>query len=276
MILIFGRHGNLSRAIQNYFSTESTHIVGSDLSSKWANSTSNDDIEYYLDSLEKDPSLVLYASGVIDPNAPLKELLDVNFHLPRKLEGISLERNFKLVTFGTIMEKFDSIASSNPYIFSKRQYFDYLLQSSHLKTNSLHLQIHTWYGGESLKPFMFLGQMFSAIQRREIFRMSSGNQLREYHHIHDDLNALKSLLNVNAKGVHEISHGETITLKGLAEYVFSNFELSDLLQIGTLPNPEQEIFQIEYTPSGLLRTENFRKTLPGVVEYFKLLMGPQT
>jgi len=276
MILLVGRNGNLSRAIQDYFSAENVHVVGSDVSSQWVASASNENMEVYLDNLKEKPNLVLYASGIIDPNAPLKDLLDINFHLPKKLEEISLKRNFKLVTFGTIMEKFDAIAASNPYIFSKRQYLDYLLQSDHSKSNALHLLIHTWYGGESLKPFMFLGQMYSAIQKREIFRMSSGNQLREYHHIHDDLNALKSLLDVDAKGVHEISHGETITLKALAEYVFSNFELSNLLQIGTLPNPEQEIFQIEYAPSGLLKAENFRKTLPGVVEYFNLLKGKQT
>lgn len=275
MILLIGRNGNLSKAIQYYFLSEDIHVVGSEVSNQWVTSTSNEDIEVYLDNLKEKPNIVLYASGIIDPRAPLKDLLNINFHLPRMLEEISFKRNFKLVTFGTIMEKFDAIAESNPYIFSKRQYLDYLLQSGHSKSNTLHLQIHTWYGGDSLKPFMFLGQMYSAIQKREVFRMSSGGQLREYHHIHDDLSVLKSLLGFDANGVIEINHGETITLKALAEYVFSNFDLSNLLQIGTLPSPEQEIFRIEYSPSGHLKVENFRKTLPGVVEYFKLLEGIQ-
>ena len=88
-----------------------------------------------------------------------KKVSDINFHLPKRLQEISLKRNFKLVTFGTIMEKFDGIATSNPYIFSKRKYLDYLIQSGHTKSNALHLQIHTWYGGANLKPFMFLGEM---------------------------------------------------------------------------------------------------------------------
>ena len=275
MILLIGRNGNLSKAIQYYFSSENLHVVGSDVANQWVTSTSNEDIEVYLDNLKEKPTIVLYASGIIDPNAPLKDLLNINFNLPRMLEEISFKRNFKLVTFGTIMEKFDAISESNPYIFSKRQYLDYLLQSGHSKSNSLHLQIHTWYGGENLKPFMFLGQMYSAIQKREIFRMSSGGQLREYHHVYDDLNVLKFLLSVDANGVIEMNHGETVSLRALAEYVFSNFDLSNLLQIGALPSPDQEIFRIEYAPSGPLKVENFRKTLPGVVEYFNFLEGKQ-
>lgn len=273
MILLIGRNGNLSKAIQFHFSSENIQIVGSDVSNQWVTSKSNENIEVYLDSLSEKPKLVLYASGVIDPNAPIKDLLDINFHLPKRLQEISLKRNFKLVTFGTIMEKFDGIATSNPYIFSKRKYLDYLIQSGHTKSNALHLQIHTWYGGANLKPFMFLGEMYSAIQKKEIFKMSLGEQLREYHHISDDLDVFKILLDVDASGVFEINHGEIISLKELAEYVFTSFELSNLLKIGTLPSPEQEIFRIEYTPSSHLKAANFRRTLPGIVEYFKLLEG---
>lgn len=273
MILLIGRKGNLSRALQIYFSSENIHVIGSDTSSKWATSTSNDEIEAYLGGLKEKPDLIFYASGIIDPNAPLKELLDINFHLPRKLAEVSLKKNFKLITFGTIMENIDAISVSNPYIFSKRQYLDYLNRTKNSRSNTLHLQIHTWYGGANLKPFMFLGQMYAAIQKREIFKMSSGDQLREYHHIHDDLNVLNYLLDIDARGVLEINHGETISLKLLAEYVFSSFELRKLLQIGSLPRPEQENFQIEYAPSGPLGAENFRNTLPGIVEYFRLLAG---
>jgi nucleoside-diphosphate-sugar epimerase len=174
------------------------------------------------------------------------------------------------------MENFDAMSISNPYLFSKKQYYNYLIEKQNKKSNSIHLQIHTWYGLKSLKQFMFLGQMFSAIQNRDFFPMSSGDQLREYHHISDDLNFLTYLLNIDASGVIEINHGETVSLKSLAEYVFSYFDLSDLLKIGSLPEPRQDNFQTEFTPSGELGSHNFRKTLPGVIEYFNLLMAGET
>ena len=271
MILLVGRKGVLSRAIQDQFSSENIHIVGSEISCKWASSNLNYEISDYINSLKEKPKFILNASGILDPNTPLKELLEINYYLPRKLEGFAHKNNIKLITFGTIMENFDDMSKSNPYVFSKKQYSDYLLQTNHIKSNALHLQIHTWYGGASLQPFMFLGQMYSAIQKKEIFHMSQGAQLREYHHIFDDLSALKYLLSINASGVFQINHGETVSLKTVAEYVFSEFQLSDLLQIGSLPQPILENFQIKFSPSSAFGNENFRLTLPGIVDYFRLL-----
>jgi hypothetical protein len=217
--------------------------------------------------------LILNASGIVNPQIEYAELIEVNFHLPRALHIFAKKYEIKLVTFGSIMENLNDIAISNPYVLSKKKYFEYVQEINAQESTSLHLQFHTWYGGASLQKFMFLGQMFTAIQKGEIFHMSQGNQLREYHHISDDLNVLSYLLNIDAQGVFQINHGESVTLKSLAENVFSEFKVSQLLRLGTLPQPEVDNYQTVFSSSTLLGDQKFRKTVPGIIEYFKFLMG---
>ena len=53
----------------------------------------------------------------------------------------------------------------------------------------MHLHLHTLYGGRP-QAHMFLGQMIRALERGAEFAMSSGEQLREYHHVHDIAGAM--------------------------------------------------------------------------------------
>lgn len=270
MILLIGRHGNLSLATQNFFREREIHIVDSKIAKAWCEKKGLQSISNYFESLKVRPELVINTSGIVNPQAEVSELLDVNYYLPRNLHLFSQKSGIKLVTFGTIMENNLEISNSNSYLHSKRKYFEYLLNPQ-VDSNSLHLQVHTWYGGNHFHDHMFLSQIYNALKRKISFDMSSGEQIREYHHINDDLTALQFLLEQNCTGVRQINHEEAISLRDLAEFIFGAYGLLELLKINKLKIPEHEILQKKFLRDKTLDSIHFRDTRVGILEYFKEL-----
>ena len=270
MILLIGRHGNLSLATQNLFREREIHIVDSKIAKAWCEKKGLQSISNHFESLKVRPELVINTSGIVNPQAEVSELLDVNYYLPRNLHLFSQKSGIKLVTFGTIMENNLEISNSNSYLHSKRKYFEYLLNPQ-VDSNSLHLQVHTWYGGNHFHDHMFLSQIYNALKRKISFDMSSGEQIREYHHINDDLTALQFLLEQNCTGVRQINHEEAISLRDLAEFIFGAYGLLELLKINKLKIPEHEILQKKFLRDKTLDSIHFRDTRVGILEYFKEL-----
>jgi nucleoside-diphosphate-sugar epimerase len=267
VILLIGRHGNLSLAAQNYFRESKIHIVDSEVATAWYAKKGLESIGNYFDNFKVRPELIVNTSGIVNPQAELSKLLDVNYYLPRNLNIFSQRSGIKLVTFGTIMENNLEISNSNAYLYSKRRYFEYLLNQQ-VDDNSLHLQVHTWYGGDHFHDHMFLSQIYNALKRKISFGMSGGTQFREYHHINDDLAALKFLLDQKCTGVHQINHGEAISLRDLAEFIFGAYGLLELLKVNKLKIPAHEVLQKKYLRNKALDSIHFRDTRVGVLEYF--------
>ena len=119
---------------------------------------------------------------------------------------------------------------------------------------------------------MFLGQMLDAIVKKEPFNMSNGTQLREYHNIYDDLNAVKYLLSQNSAGVIQVNHGEVLSLKEIATSIFDSFNALHLLNIGSLNASEHEIMTKKFEPNKLLGTVKFRDSKQGIITDFNRLM----
>ncbi len=257
-----------------YLDTE-IRIIGSEIAQRWTNEDSLHKVENDLEHLRIFPDLIINAAGEINPKERPSKLLAVNYFLPRNLQDYSQKKGIKLVTFGSILENLEDVANSNPYLMSKRKYFDYFTKEIGFNTNSLHLQIHTWYGVTKPNSDMFLGQIYEALKEKRVFNMSDGNQLREYHNVFDDLNALQHLLNQNAHGVIQINHGEVLSLKEIAKSIFDSFNSTDLLRIGTLKAPKHEIFAKQFQPSEFLESIMFRPTTEGIVEDFKRLLRDQ-
>ena len=114
---------------------------------------------------------------------------NVNFHLPKNIILSNKNTNNLIVTFGTIME--DLSPDANNYTSSKNQLTQFIKTSK--IQNILSLKIHTLYGGDKPNAYMFLGQMLNSINKNEDFKMSSGKQIREYHHVDDESKAIKLL-----------------------------------------------------------------------------------
>ncbi|RYF39747.1 MAG: NAD(P)-dependent oxidoreductase [Comamonadaceae bacterium] len=128
-----------------------------------------------------------------------------------------------------------------------------------------HLRIHTLYGGGTPAPFMFLGQMLEALRERRPFAMSSGRQLREYHHVDDDARAIGVIADRPIAGVIEVNHGAPLSLNELATGVFAGLGCERLLHVGALPDPIEDNYGAELARPAFLEGLDFRDTVAGVV-----------
>ncbi len=270
--LLIGKTGNLATKLENELRGVSCHSVGREIFNSWSQSLYIKDFKDYVIKLNPLPNLIINTAGILNPQSPREELQRINFELPKNLLRVATELEIPFVSFGTIMENLDDLAQSNPYLASKWDYFQYL-KNEPSQSNFLHLQIHTWYGGNRISPHMFLGQMFEAIRKRHIFRMSSGNQLREYHHLDDDVRVLELLLERGTRGVLQINHGEAYSLRKIAENTFDYFNLSENLQIGEIRNLPNENYTTTFPKVNLPFAHEFRDSLSGITNYFMLQLG---
>src|SRR3569832_1087973 len=114
---------------------------------------------------------------------------------------------------------------------------------------------------------MFLGQVHQALTDHTEIEMSPGNQLREYHHLDDEVRAIRDVVDAKVHGVIDISHGEPVSIKALARHVISSINDEPLLRIGALPEPREENYTAVLDRPELLMNVRFRPTLPAVVIY---------
>lgn len=238
----------------------------------WRNGADNK-ISYFFEKLKADGNhshsqtpTVYVPAGVLDPSKPESEHYQINFLLAKNIIDAAGRLGFRTVTFGTVMELLIGSHTSNPYIASKIRLSDYI---QHLKQQTaLHIRLHTLYGIGLPSPFMFLGQILHALSLQVEFKMSPGNQLREYHHIDDVVQAIIHLLSLKQMGVVELNHGQALALKDLASHIFFSFGCLELLKIAALPEPPKENYQA-FTRSSFLGDQQFRDTLPAIISYLQ-------
>ena len=271
--MVIGSNGLVSTAIQQHYINQDMVVVGSQIAKSWAVSDAESRIREFVNSLPIRPSKIINCAGLTDPKLPKQLHVDVNFELPKNLLNFSEVEEIDLITFGSVMENNPELCLQNPYLRAKEMFFSYI--SDKTKTNSklLHLQLHTLYGGKKPHSHMFLGQMFGAIEKGAEFKMTDGLQLREYHHIDDDIQALTRIIDTNRYGVMEISHNEKLTLRSIAEFVFTEFNITSKLKLGELPNPSIELYTSGMNLDSDVRQEGFRSTLPGITDYLRELLG---
>jgi nucleoside-diphosphate-sugar epimerase len=274
MILLLGASGILGTALLEGLNDYEILPVARNNIMKWMEPDGAHHIKSYLESLPSEPTLIINAVGITNPSAPYSDLIKANFQLPANLVSVAKEFSTKIITFGTIMESFPEISKKHRYLESKLLFGEFLQSASSEGARFLHLQIHTWYGGTRLHEHMFLGQLLKSIRERSLFSMSSGKQLREYHYITDDLRGVLSLLKQGSLGIHQMNHGESYSLKEIAEHVMSTFGTQRLLKVGALPTPELDNFNVQFACPINIQDIRFRPTLAGIVEDFdKRLRG---
>ena len=187
---------------------------------------------------------VIIAGGLIK-SEDSEQLLYSNLEFPRNLiHAVWPHPSVRLMTFGTIHERFDDAVSHNAYFMSKYLLGQWVSDFAARHPPSgrlLHIRLHTLYG-LPLHPRMFLGQIAEALETGLPFRMSSGEQFREYHHVEDIAECVFRLCQKqwNLGPVLEISSGEAIRLRDLAIAVFREFSREYLLRIGEIPAGEGE------------------------------------
>lgn len=214
--------------------------------------------------------IVMSTVGILDPKKPQNQIEKVNVGFPLKLLDAIEPFNGKLATFGTILEEFPDLCEFNPYLASKLKLSRALRATeSNAASNFVHFRLHTWYGGLHLQPHMFLGEIINAINSNEVFHMSSGKQLREYHHIEDDVDCIMELLENKIGGIMQINHGDAKPISEIAQNIFRYFDKESLLDINHNSEPPGENLLTIFQPLKLSSNNTFRPIFPNLTTYLE-------
>jgi nucleoside-diphosphate-sugar epimerase len=268
MIFILGARGRLGHAIHTSQDPADFEAPGHDVYSEWWRGGGADEAARFFEKRHANETSVVYvATGIIDPGRPHEEHERINFLLARNVVEGASKTGARVITFGTVMEKVVDDKGLNPYFSSKTKLGRFVEDFCATSRLGLHIRLHTLFGGRAPDPFMFLGQILQAIDKGSEFRMTPGMQLREYHHIDDEVAAIFRLANSRASGSVELSHGMPVMLKTLATYIFEAQDRLDLLKIGALPGPINDNYEFLFERTPVLDGLNFRDTLPAVVDY---------
>lgn len=267
MNFVIGSRGRLGNAICQYYPASNITALDRSLYDNWGISSSKNDIYRYFEEKATPNSVIFIAAGLLEPKLPQEAHININYLLPKNIIDATTHLGLKIITFGTIMEEL--VSTSNPYINSKAMLGSYISELSHINKNILHIRIHTLYGVGLPSPFMFLGQIYNSLRDKSIFKMSPGNQLREYHHVDDDVKAISMLVDRNTYGVFNLSHSNPVKLKDIASYIFKGFGLEELLSIGAYPEPENDNYSIICHRQNELNGIEFRDTLPNTLAYLR-------
>jgi nucleoside-diphosphate-sugar epimerase len=217
---------------------------------------------------------VVFANGRTDPRFSPSELLFSNFEFPQLVvETLGARvRDARFLTLGTIMERFPAACAANAYLASKARLGQWMAEQS--ARAFAHVRLHTVYGGAP-KRHMFLGQMADAISSGKVFKMSSGQQLREYHHAEDIALSLAAILERewDFGSAVEISSGAPLRLCDLARGVFSSFGKESLLEVGAISGASGENTEQVFPRSEAWLLPASREPLAGVVESLREFVG---
>lgn len=260
--------GGSSRIAQRYVAANpQEHFVVShrqDVES-WLSDSDGSGFERFVESLPIAPKNVHLFAAVTDPRSNPEVVNAINVDLPATVLDVARSGGFAVTTYGTALE--DLGPSANPYVESKRAVARLVDDAVNSGVDALHVRFHTVYGAELPQPHMFLGQILDALVADKPFDMSSGEQLREYHHVDDLVEALNLLSVTRPSRSVTISHGMPVELRVLAESIFSSFDRTNLLNIGAIASSPIEVFEASEIPALEFSSVSFREPIAGVVDY---------
>jgi nucleoside-diphosphate-sugar epimerase len=269
MIYVIGGRGRLGRAIQSSRPSDEVVVLERAIYEDWWQSDAAPRIARFFE-MAPAGSAIIVAAGLLDPALPRADHQRVNVELPVRVMEAASKSGQRVVTFGTVMERL--VEHPNPYVATKAELGRVVAERAAAGDAVLHLQVHTLYGGGEPASFMFLGQLLRALREGRPFEMSPGRQLREYHHVDDDVVAVHVALESGASGVEAISHGEPCTLRDLASHVFTALDRVELLRVGARPEPPDDNYATVLAKPRVFENVRFRPALPGVTAYLKALL----
>ena len=101
--------------------------------------------------------------------------------------------------------------------------------------------------------------------------MSGGEQIREYHHIDDDAEAIMQITKSTGGGSIDISHGKPEKLKDIAISLFDHFNSRELLNIAARTADENDNTKIVFKRTENLPDSLFRPTLSNLIIWIERL-----
>lgn len=264
---VVGSNGRLGQSIVRALGYENVDCLQRESYGEWGVDGAEKKVKAFFDNQNQEGNTIYVVAGLLDPLAPKHNLDAVNYLLPRNIIEGAAALGMKIITFGTVLERL--LRHRNNYVQSKIDLNEFIQTQYAASDRVLHVQLHTLYGVGKPSPFMFLGQILEKLFNDQPFQMTSGTQLREYHHFEDDAQAIVKISKQPNSGVLDLSHGKACTLESIAKSIFSAFGKSHLLEIAALPEPVEENYHTSFSKNQLTAGLNFREPLPGIVEYMR-------
>ena len=268
-VVILGENGNLSKSLTKKF--PNAIVIQKRQYMDWL--VSPDEIDKFFFSLNVTDDIpdVYNCAGVTDPSVESSVINHVNYKLPAFLSERSNVLNYRLITFGTVMELLPKYSASNPYLESKLNFYTRYVSDDNWLNRNIHIQMHTLYGGSHIHKHMFLGQIFYSIYSKKAFHMSGGEQIREYHHIDDDAEAILQLTKTSGGGLIDISHGKPEKLRDIATSIFDHFSSRYLLNIAARAADENDNMKVVFRRTDNLADSLFRPTISNLILWLERL-----
>lgn len=269
-ILIIGNTSNFSRALQEFFFQSNFDIdfIYTEEIRIWSSDKNWSQIQHRLESkiAEKSFEFIINATGLTNVAVDQDHLRFLNVDLPLFLNKVFTAADLLTVYAGAVMENFPEYCKSSKYLASKLELSRKLESSG---GNWINLRFNQWYGTKSLRSHLFLGAAIESLKNRTPFCMGSGLQLREFHHIQDDLPVFSILDRTFLRTNVNMCHGETLRLKDLAVALFAYFDCENLLRVNCRNDSPNDNYSSIFSRNPILDKWYFRSTVAGVIEYAK-------
>jgi nucleoside-diphosphate-sugar epimerase len=287
-VLLFGANGNLGAALRRQLTATGHSVQGiawRDVA-EWldhSSKTQEQCIRAAVSEIAADNFDILFANGLTDPRQPAQCLFRSNTQFPQSvIAATRCIRGCRYVTFGSVLERLGGDMANNAYATSKIKLAEWVKEQVernstnwNLKGRIIHLQIHTLYGGLEPAPHMFLGQLVAALRLHQPFAMSTGQQLREYHHVDDVAGSVNRLLSFSPWPLDPIltlSSGQPVQLGALARAVFEAAGRTSDLRIGVLPTDKAENLKQTFAASPAWLLDPSREPIRGVCAWIDTLL----
>jgi len=213
---------------------------------------------------------LFYALGNTNPGVDRQILDELNYQLPKKIIMAASDLPIRMISFGSVHELSDI---SNPYMDSKRKFANFLAERSS-DFSYRHFLLHTLYSDDLPHSHMLLGQMLNSIRLKQELKMTSGLQLRQYHHVEDVVRfVLEKLTDYEINSQECVNGPETIQIRELATRIFREFASLELLKLGEVKDSLSEIFDISCQTSNQVGYNFFRPTFEGISSAFQTWLG---
>jgi len=268
-VIILGQKGNLAASLLRQYPKAKT--VGKNEFLEWIQNPRK--LTEFFSKLEVSPKDVdiLNCAGITSARADIKEINLANYQLPLFLSQQSILLDYRLITFGTVMEQLPKYAMTNNYLESKLRFYNQFQLNESWASSNLHIQMHTLYGGGHIHPHMFLGQIYNSLINQESFKMSGGEQIREYHHVDDVAKAIEIIGETQQSGLKNISNGAPDKLKDIAKAIFSHFDATPLLYLSSDRMNENDNRDLIFKKPMELMDMAFRPTIQNIIGWLEEL-----
>lgn len=225
-------------------------------------------LETDLPNLSKSSLVLINCVGITNPLGNIDELVKVNYEFPLRLLQSLDEKIATFVNFGSVLESFVQ-DDTNAYLNTKVR-ISTALRMFDTKTRLINFKLNTIYGGYKNPAHLLIGQLENSIKMRTTLPLSSGSQIREYHHLRDVSIVLSDIIQQGSVfGEIDLNYGFATTIRDVIYQVMRNLNLDHLLDFDFREDPVNDNYNYWPSKSEYLKGYTFRDPVAGITSYLQ-------